>query len=775
MKALTLAYKKALLGSFLAFLALLIGLSAWQWRSGAPVSASLLDILPEGYADPVQHKAQQKMQAPLDRELLLLVEQGKEADPKALDWVKQQLVDSGLFSTVQSTVSINLEQLRQELLQDSAAFLPLADRQLLAEQPDIFVQQRIEQLFDPIQGFSLVRPEQDWLGITGRIQQHLQPESKVQVDLQGQLYAEQNGIRWVLVRASTRDSAFNGNLSLAVAAQVEAIAQQLNKQDIRLLAASGLLFAAAGQKQAAAEMQWIGGISTLGALLLIGLLFRSLRSLMAFIPAIIGMWAGVTCCVLLFGKIHVMTLVLGASLIGVTIDFPLHYLSKAWRAGQWDSWQILRATFPGLSLGVLTNAIGYVALAFTPFPALTQVAVFSVTGLLAAYFCTICLLPWLFAQHKMNLSPAPVACMQWLLDRRAQLISYVGNKTLLLALIVFTAGGLWKLNVHDDLREWISPQPALFKQAQAIAEITGHQPTSQFFLVRGPSEDQLFARLQVLSEQLEIAKQQSYISSYLSPSQLLAGKIGLPSLPEVANQLSVQQLQALQELGIDSELLNQELERLRHLPMRTSEAVLEDTIAEPWRDLWLGLEQDQYVAMVSLQGLTNVPAMAGLANATQGITWVDRPAELNLLFKQTQSKAIFLKLASSIVIFLLLVVALGWRGAFSTLAVSLCAAIIAAACFGWLGETLTLFSLFGLLLVTAIGVDYAIIMYEGVGDAAVSLLGTLLAAVTTWLSFGLLGVSSTPVVSSFGLAVTLGLLFCFMLSPWASRLHPDSA
>jgi hypothetical protein len=40
----------------------------------------------------------------------------------------------------------------------------------------------------------------------------------------------------------------------------------------------------------------------------------------------------------------------------------------------------------------------------------------------------------------------------------------------------------------------------------------------------------------------------------------------------------------------------------------------------------------------------------------------------------------------------------------------------------------------------------------------VSLLGTLLAALTTWLSFGLLAVSSTPAVSNFGLSVSLGLV-----------------
>ena len=85
------------------------------------------------------------------------------------------------------------------------------------------------------------------------------------------------------------------------------------------------------------------------------------------------------------------------------------------------------------------------------------------------------------------------------------------------------------------------------------------------------------------------------------------------------------------------------------------------------------------------------------------------------------------------------------------------------------GLSLFVLRLLGLLLVTAISVDYAILMREQIGGAAVSLLGTLLAALTTWLSFGLLAVSSTPAVSNFGLSVSLGLAFSFILAPWAGK------
>jgi len=103
-----------------------------------------------------------------------------------------------------------------------------------------------------------------------------------------------------------------------------------------------------------------------------------------------------------------------------------------------------------------------------------------------------------------------------------------------------------------------------------------------------------------------------------------------------------------------------------------------------------------------------------------------------------------------------------WR----ILAVPLLAAVLSLAVLGWLGQPLTLFALFGLLLVSALGVDYAIFMYQGVGGAAVSLVSVLLSAATTLLSFGLLALSQTQVLSGFGLTVALGIGFSLLFSLW---------
>lgn len=133
-----------------------------------------------------------------------------------------------------------------------------------------------------------------------------------------------------MLRARTTGNAFDMNLPLQVAELLQHSREQAAQSGVQLLAASGLLYAANGQQQATREMTWVGGGATVGILLLLLLAFRRWGVLLAFVPVLVGMLFGAVACVALFGHMHVMTLVLGSSLIGVAVDYPLHYLSKSW-------------------------------------------------------------------------------------------------------------------------------------------------------------------------------------------------------------------------------------------------------------------------------------------------------------------------------------------------------------------------------------------------------------------------------------------------------------
>ena len=760
---------------FLILLLAVLALAGWQWRHGAPLSANLMDLVPGQSPDALELSAEQRMQEPLNREILVLVGSADRQHAIATaQQVGEQWQASGLFEKVQWNLQADLPALREQLLRGRLAMLGDADRTQLIEHPDAFIQQRVQALFDPFTGFSLVPSQDDWLGLTGRIQNSQPQRGAVQLDMgSGALIADADGKSWVLLRARTQGNAFDMKLPLHVAALLEQSRVQAASQNAQLLAASGLLYAASGQQQATREMTWVGGGATVGILLLLLLAFRRWRVLLAFLPVLVGMLFGTVACVAFFGSLHVMTLVLGASLIGVAVDYPLHYLSKSWSLNPWRSWPALRLTLPGLSLSLATSCIGYLALAFTPFPALTQIAIFSAAGLVGAYLSAVCLLPALLSGVDLRPAQWPLRIAQRLLAVRQALLKKIPTPVLLALLLAFCAAGVWQLTSKNDIRQWVGAPPHLLAEAQAIARITGYQPTSQFFLVRADNEQQLLERQTALSERLDQLVDGGKLQGYLALSQLVSPPGEQQQLRHALKQLP-QHWQPLLELGVPEAALQQELRQLNALPEQHIDDALVGPLAEPWRALWLGKQANGVAAMVSLQGLSNASVLREQAQGLPGVQFVDRLGDLNTVFAATQISAAELKLLSCVLIVLLLIAPFGLGGALRMIALPLLAALCSLASLGWLGQPLTLFSLFGLLLVTAISVDYAILMREQIGGAAVSLLGTLLAALTTWLSFGLLAVSSTPAVSNFGLSVSLGLAFSFMLAPWAGQQTPHT-
>ena len=167
--AVTLPTERLLPRLFVGLLLLMLAIAGWQWHRAAPLSADLMTLVPGATEDPLLKRAEQRMQEPLNRELLLLVGHRDRQQALALAQILAgHWQASGLFEKVQWSLQTDLQAVREQLLQGRLAMLAAADRQQLIEQPDAFVEQRVQSLFDPFAGFSLVPSQEDWLGLTGR-------------------------------------------------------------------------------------------------------------------------------------------------------------------------------------------------------------------------------------------------------------------------------------------------------------------------------------------------------------------------------------------------------------------------------------------------------------------------------------------------------------------------------------------------------------------------------------------------------------------------------
>src|SRR5260370_4058499 len=110
----------------------------------------------------------------------------------------------------------------------------------------------------------------------------------------------------------------------------------------------------------------------------------------------------------LFGSLHGLTLAFGASLIGVGIDYAEHYFSHHTVSPHPDGPEAsLLRIWLGLVMGATTTVFGLAGLAWTSFPGLREIAVFSTVGVVAALLATRWLLP-----PMMPSRPKPVRLQQ---------------------------------------------------------------------------------------------------------------------------------------------------------------------------------------------------------------------------------------------------------------------------------------------------------------------------------------------------------------------------
>ena len=162
-------------------------------------------------------------------------------------------------------------------------------------------------------------------------------------------------------------------------------------------------------------------------------------------------------------------------------------------------------------------------------------------------------------------------------------------------------------------------------------------------------------------------------------------------------------------------------------------------------------------SLIKISDSADINALQNLSDQQEGVYWQDKRTHLNQAFQQTRDQAAWLKVLSFFLAGLLLWRLFGIKSAVKILSIPLMAIIVTIAVFGWLNISIGLFTMFGLLLVSAIGIDYTAYMHSAKESLRNKRFAVLLAAITTIISFLLLGLSSTPAVAAFGLSVSIGV------------------
>lgn len=609
--------------------------------------------------------------------------------------------------------------------------------------------------------------------------------------LQG-VWASRDGNRALLLALTRAPGSDTEAQSQAVdAVRVAFAALPGPRADVRLIMSGTGVSSAASRRVIESE---VSRLATASFVLVVGLLLLVYRSVvllfLGVLPVLSGVAAGVAAVSLVFGQVHGLTLGFGTTLIGEAVDYAIYYFVQ--RSSRNDSYQFWRTIW----LGMLTSVVGFAALLSSSFPGLAQLGLYSIVGLLAAVCVTRYVLPVLSPQQMQlrDLHSVSVG-MDWVIGRAARL------RVPLVMLIVGACVAIYAKNgdMWNRTLSGLNPLPKAEQSADAQlrADLGGTDSRYILAFTAGDQEAAL-QHAERVGTVLNTLIDQQWIAGYSSPATVLPSEAlqrqrqtMLPAVDTLAPRLQ----EAVRDLPVKADRLSgflDDVQRARSGALLTRKD-LDGTTASLLVDTTLIARKGDFLVLMPLRPAATGQAagqmvlepvhtalqQAGLSD----VTLIDLVEESGALFDGYRREVLVLTGVGCLLILVLLLAALrSWVRALRVAAPLVGAVACVTAALLVQGTSLTILHLVGLLLVVAIGTNYALFFDRGAHTGQAqnrqqTQVSLLVANLTTVGSFGLLGASSVPVLAAIGSTVApgtfLALVFAAILTRESVDAHTD--
>nr|WP_320165548.1 MMPL family transporter [uncultured Methylophaga sp.] len=742
---------------------LLIGITAVN----RPVlDTSMMSLLPQSEQQPLVKAASEQMGRQFSQRLLILVtasdKEIRQVSSTALtDSLRALPQVSSVLSQFEASTLTQYQQTlypyRYGLLTDELVTLIDTDKS------DIVKQRALSRILNPVSlgGHSLV---DDPFGLQSSWLEQLESPIKVTSEDDYLKLTEKNDTYLVIVNLA--DDAFSMATQKAVLGVYQQQKDKLEDKGVSLQLSGLLVHADAGAKQAQKEMSTIGIGSLLGIVLLMWWVFKRFYSVtLLLLPVFIGLIVASSVAFLVFERVHIVTFAFGAGLIGVAIDYALHFLCE--RQQRRD---VISHILPGLALGLLSSVLAYAAQAITPFPGLRQMALFSIVGLISAWLTVVLWLPLMTRRLPITTPRLSDRIYRW----QQQLPSVGQNlsvRILLIFLTIAAAISVFYGKTEDDIRLLQTSPPELLAQEQYVQHALGLNSSTQFLLNPCEQIELCLQQEEQLKPVLERLQQQGQISHYRMLSESVPSKKTQTDNSQRVERLYQQELSSLYKLLNASEQMtgqawhkldNDKLNRLT--PDRKDEqgGLLSSPIIES--------EQAGLATVISLASSSSLSAQAlvQLQATVPKLILVDQVDAISNLMQDYRQQIMLWMCLAYIGVFAILF----WRYKNATWRIILppmLASFFTLAILMAVLPGVNLFHFMALILVLGIGIDMGIFLTETSG-ATQTWLAVTLSVLTSLMAFGLLALSQTPVLMHFGLTVLLGLSWVWILATFFRRI-----
>lgn len=650
-----------------------------------------------------------------------------------------------IFDEFNATTNINLSNYLDEINRLKMAMLSKEIYQEIVGGSGEFFKKNAESFFNQF-AFKPLSPNDDFFGFSSHLSVD---DSKVSLDLSSLMLRVKDENRdFYLIKARLK----NGYDHKKLIKFYEEIKAWADKENAEAFISSGALYSAFAKDRGDKESLYMSLVSLFLSSALFLLAFRNFNIFFIIFVAIFGFACGFAASLAVFASVHIMVVVIGTSLVGLMFDFALHWLGKSQNIK--ISRYGMRPMLGIFLLGLVITMSGYGVFVFAKLEILKQIAVFSFFTLFGAFLFTYFCLPLILEGKIFTQSKIFTEILNKFEEFCLVFAGKIGIKFVSL-LAIFLASvlllNLSNLITTDNIKEYSSSPDELLLQSKKISELSGLAGSSLMIVVKN-GNDLLQAENKLLSE----LKAENLVKNHESISKIFLTQSKQESIKDAFKKAKndPKMIEIYTNLGFDEDMINKEFDKVSQIKTLSLDEILKFDIAKDFKRFLL----DENSSVIYAKNFTNNDKSDEILASNDAFV-VDFLSALNQNFTEAKASAAMLKLIAFCLAFVLLWVFFGALKASLVMSLITLGVMSTLCVFVLFDMHINIFVVFGLILASAVGIDYMIFALNKNLSVNERIFGIMMAAVTSFISFFMLTFSTTGAISLFGLSVSLCVAF----------------
>ncbi len=245
--------------------------------------------------------------------------------------------------------------------------------------------------------------------------------------------------------------------------------------------------------------------------------FRRKRTpLLLLIPVVYGAAMGMGIVYLVQGSISVIALGAGAIILGIAIDFSIHFLSHARHAKDLPS--TIKELAQPLTIGSFTTIAAFLSLRLVHTPLLQDLGLFAAGSLAGAALCTLVFLPHMPLGIDSSKHDKPNffdKLAQWQPESNKWLVLFI----ILLTPVMFYFSG--DVQFDSDLMHLNYLSPKMRQAQDEVSKANAYALSSVFLVAKEADEEKALQKLEKLSPAIDELMAKGWVRSSSNPTLLL--------------------------------------------------------------------------------------------------------------------------------------------------------------------------------------------------------------------------------------------------------------